>query len=1115
MRSFSKAKKALEEKASGFSASSPFGKSSSQSSEPPAGQPIVQGAGQGNTPAVATSTSPSAPVIQHGHGAPEQNAQATYTETAHAPPVSSYSSSSDPSQPVAGDNSVEHEVYSESPVTTPLETPQEAQPSRPKTESKKSSMSLPSWGRSSSKQSLPKEATEQSSPSRSESKFKLKVPKPLRGLANLSEVDIDFAGGDVSIVSDSKKKERKEGLCTACSKIDFEQFETGISSSDEKFTRKLIFLDRILRKKRNNSCKFCSLIFDAMAENDPFQHPAVKDYLPPDLGTTNFKQWAESLSFSQHIPLYKSAYPFGRSRDSIKLQQDAQGEEIVVEGKGNSGDISSEDAAKGLNVVAAGAVTTGIWTDTDKERIQIMGTVGTLLPTVTMMMSDHDKKLPVAISIIIHNVNDVDAGVLNIDVWGYGNGPRAPLSRLSTFNLRVAADYHLDTSGNLTYGNILQAQIDVEGDCKVWLENCSEQHGRDCEEPTWWHELPHPSGPHFRLIDVVGMRVVQADSISPTTTGKPRYAALSYVWGAVGKHRLNLYVKNLEALSLHLGNQTPPVAKTISDAIEVTRRMGLQYLWVDSLCIIQYDENGEDHPEARRSQIEQMDSIFGHAAVTLVAADGLDAEAGLSGVTTGPTRCQIATRILNVNVLLAVQYDNSYGKWDTRAWTLQEKLLSKRLLIFNKGYVSFHCRHGILREDMPAGHSGNGPAEIPWLSLSDSNKTSLIKRAWDGTPALLRSAFFSEYAKLLNQYTSRDMTDSNDALNAVLGLLKVLERMTKAGGTSALSGHSESEKDTLVGYTLHGLPEEFLDLALLWQPPAVKGVYLTKRPQDDLPSWSWTGWEVSKDPDAYLETAKVYQAKPGVRFEEPFWVATNDDLSLKKVLARGKAGGEPEERLKPLVMWYKCLTPPATQGAQRAPTSATTTLMPVNGDGLGLASGPADTAELHKFREAAIKLRTNVDSPTDPGAPVIKTDAPIDNRHLVCETQVAGFRLRPIEKPRQEVLWKKTDKGLDIDTELIIHELEILDASDKVVGRVIPTDPRKNFSRAPYSFILLSESQYWGNETRVDIIGLPLFNVMLVEWDTRGEFATRVGLGKIEKCAWWAADPKLKVVILK
>lgn len=151
-------------------------------------------------------------------------------------------------------------------------------------------------------------------------------------------------------------------------------------------------------------------------------------------------------------------------------------------------------------------------------------------------------------------------------------------------------------------------------------------------------------------------------------------------------------------------------------------------------------------------------------------------------------------------------------------------------------------------------------------------------------------------------------------------------------------------------------------------------------------------------------------------------------------------------------------------------------------------------------------------------APEIDSTVPLDNRHLVCMTQFAKFRLRPrsLEQvPRTEVLWKREENELLIDRELDIVEFGILDQMDQVVGYMIPTDQHKSISTDHYDFILLSESQYWGNEQRVDVVDFPLFNVMAVEWDNRKEFATRLGLGKIAKPAWQAANNGIKRVILK
>ena len=1002
------------------------------------------------------------------------------------------------------------------------------EPARPKFQESKSGLSL--WKSKKEKSNKMNRNTEglitetssntnapQTAPKTEKSPFKIKVPDSLRGMTNLGEVEIDIlSGGDISIVSDTKKKERKEGLCTACSKIDFEQFnhqaqqnKVPRATGGEKFTRKLIFLDRILRKKKNNSCHFCSLLFDAISENDPFKHPAIKDHLDKDMREMTFRKWAEGLNFMQHVPLYKkSAYPFGRSRDSVDLKQEVDGQDVVVKGSTNNDQLTSNDAIQGAGIATAVGVNAAMWNETDMERVKIMATVGTLIPTVTSLMTSLDAKLPVAVSIIIHNADDEDAGLMNVDVWGYGNAHRAPLSRISTFNLRIASAYQTSPDGALSYGKILQRGIDVEGDCRGWLENCFRYHGKSCDEPGWCRGLEPPSGPHFRLIDVHSMRVVQKDMLALNGYEEPPYAALSYVWGDTGRQCLNLKVHNLRDLESHIEGQPLPIARTIRDAIDVTGRIGLRYLWVDSLCIIQYDDRNGDDPEARSSQILQMDRIFGHAAITIVAADGLDAQAGLPGISSWPERTQVAKEVQpNINVLLAVQYQDTFGKWDTRAWTLQEKLLSKRMLIFNGGYTSFHCRHGVLREDMPGRHAGNGPSQIPWVSLPDKKPESMVKYNWDGTPVLLRSPFFNEYANLLAQYTSRDMTDSRDALNAIMGLLKVLEKMTYVDRpVSRIEGAPGSTK---ASSTLHGLPEEFLDLALLWQPPATEGVHLTKRPHDDLPSWSWTGWEVSKDLNFRPTKAQDFHAKPGVRFEEPFLVSANMDLTLKKVLPSKEAKLRAEERFKPLVMWYKCC---GSEGGLM-------TLVPVNGHGLGIAFGPADTDVLQRFRDEAKRFRSDSSLPIEPRPPRVKHDLPINDRHLVCETQLASFRLRATTSPRKEILWtqkeEKAKTSLQVDTTLLIHEVEILGADNSVVGRFIPTDPRRGLASGDNDFILLSESQYWGDEERVDVQGLPLYNVMLVEWDTRREFATRLGVGKIKKEAWWKARVEKKVVVLK
>jgi len=217
------------------------------------------------------------------------------------------------------------------------------------------------------------DATTAPSPSGSvEPEPKLGLPKSLRGVANLSNLEIEgsLAGGDITI-SDSRKRERKDGLCSACSKIDFDQFDSrntlAEESRDGHLAHELIFLDRILRKKKKGTCNFCSLLFDAIAEHDPFEHPAVKDHLPRELAGMTFREWAEGLDWTQHIPIHKPAYPFGRSRDNVELEQKVQGGEVVVGGSTCNDQMTSGDIANGASLTALAGLNVGIWTETDTQ----------------------------------------------------------------------------------------------------------------------------------------------------------------------------------------------------------------------------------------------------------------------------------------------------------------------------------------------------------------------------------------------------------------------------------------------------------------------------------------------------------------------------------------------------------------------------------------------------------------------------------------------------------------------------------------------------------------------------------------------------------------------------
>ena len=91
-----------------------------------------------------------------------------------------------------------------------------------------------------------------------------------------------------------------------------------------------------------------------------------------------------------------------------------------------------------------------------------------------------------------------------------------------------------------------------------------------------------------------------------------------------------------------------PVLKTISNSIEATGMIGARYLWVDSLCILQDDE------EEKLAQIQKMDKIYTNSLLTIVAASGTHADAGLWNPNSNGVRVgQIQKEVHGLNFISA------------------------------------------------------------------------------------------------------------------------------------------------------------------------------------------------------------------------------------------------------------------------------------------------------------------------------------------------------------------------------------------------------------------------------------------------------------------------------
>ncbi|KAL1614359.1 hypothetical protein SLS54_009786 [Diplodia seriata] len=156
----------------------------------------------------------------------------------------------------------------------------------------------------------------------------------------------------------------------------------------------------------------------------------------------------------------------------------------------------------------------------------------------------------------------------------------------------------------------------------AWLDYCRETH-EACVSPMNPHyddeEDIEPELPR-RVLDVgeastpSTVRLVEANGLHA------HYVALSHCWGPPDKHPLRT---TTATLAKHLkGIEFEQLPKTFQDAAIITRALGLKYLWIDSLCILQ------DNEDEWREEVGKMGSLYQLATLTVAASGAHDASEG-------------------------------------------------------------------------------------------------------------------------------------------------------------------------------------------------------------------------------------------------------------------------------------------------------------------------------------------------------------------------------------------------------------------------------------------------------------------------------------------------------
>ncbi|KAK0659188.1 heterokaryon incompatibility protein-domain-containing protein [Cercophora samala] len=369
---------------------------------------------------------------------------------------------------------------------------------------------------------------------------------------------------------------------------------------------------------------------------------------------------------------------------------------------------------------------------------------------------------------------------------------------------------------------------------KRWIQHCDSHH-ISCRDATHnASEMPR------RLLSVADGDIFPDIRIRPVSIAT-RYIALSYCWGgpAEASTQKKSTVATIAGNEIRISLQSLP--KTIQDAVSVARELGIDFLWVDALCIIQDDDDDRNH------EIARMGAIYANAYLTLSASGASHcAEGFLERPLTEYRECDFFDIPLHLPgeqspSLVKASRAGIRNIWSkkngnlfwfqsrellhTRGWAFQETFLSPRLLMYTSLQPYWVCREAFWSCGDP------GPMEylrsvylqdmLELRDVSDRQQQYMQSVPADEPNA---SAELWRWGTIIHWFSSRRLTLVEDK---PLALHAVREKFTR---------HDPSLQD----YAL-GLFRSTAHMDLLWHTR--HGADPQSEKLAEFPSWTWMSFD--------------------------------------------------------------------------------------------------------------------------------------------------------------------------------------------------------------------------------------------------------------------------------
>ncbi|KAL9610725.1 MAG: hypothetical protein Q9167_004588 [Letrouitia subvulpina] len=444
-------------------------------------------------------------------------------------------------------------------------------------------------------------------------------------------------------------------------------------------------------------------------------------------------------------------------------------------------------------------------------------------------------------------------------------------------------DAHLIGQHPLFHGRLIDKHIPLDL-LFYWLKRCIEKHGCGGANSNYNdNRLKAPRS--LVLIDPINERLVKRDFFDD----REDYLALSYVWG--GQQGLQLKKDNRAHLfktgSLGKNSGIPSVIRDAMNLVKSLEPLHFEqtlvnvegfgeprrrhlYLWVDQLCITQ-DDDAE-----KNIQIQQMGHIYSEALATIMAMDAqhcneslfrsppwekdsdiltsisqLDSEPCSTCDQQGPIKDsstdektspatyaraeQVIKNIGGLRLIAALPHlDQALRdcRWMTRAWTLQEREVSRSAIYFSRHQVYFHCHREMKQEDIFT-EAFEQYRNIRGIALYPYSNFEYPQELYPQQGPFVSGGSWPEsweaYSMTVENYMAREMTYPTDIFAAFQGIAEQLHGLTRWDLRNCF-------------------PTDVLDYSLLWRPNGKirrRIMSATKSPGNknpQPPSYTWAAW---------------------------------------------------------------------------------------------------------------------------------------------------------------------------------------------------------------------------------------------------------------------------------